>query len=124
MLRESYKPEEVGVATQTLMIGESRPNGGTFFYAGNSILFSSIKEAFAEAFGPSASRGSGFLKQYQHSGFYLVDLCDEPVNHLKDDPRRLEMRKRSEGRLAGAITVLPKAARIVILMKAIEANVE
>ena len=41
-LRNNYKPNNVDV----LFVGESRPQGGTFFYQENSALYRETKKAF------------------------------------------------------------------------------
>jgi hypothetical protein len=41
-LRMRYRPEKIA----TLMVGESRPAGGTFFYRANSNLFYATRQAF------------------------------------------------------------------------------
>ncbi len=41
-LRLRYRPKKVGV----LLVAESRPAGGTFFYAGNSNLVRYTEQAF------------------------------------------------------------------------------
>jgi hypothetical protein len=57
--------------TSLLFVGESRPAGGTFFYAGNSHRF----RYTAEAFGYQASVAAGaeeFLTRFMELGCYLV----------------------------------------------------
>jgi hypothetical protein len=55
---------------------------------------------------------------------YMVDLCDEPVNHLDfDGPERLGKRRSGELRLASELGNLQKGARVVVVMTAINTNV-
>jgi len=105
------------------MIGESPPAGATFFYQANSQLFRAVRDSFVEAFGPDLPTGERFLNTYQARGFFLLDLCDEPVNQLKDNPQRLTLRDQGERTLAKKLAALPAEVSIVVLMKAIEANV-
>lgn len=79
--RARYRPDEVKV----LLIGESRPAGGTFFYLGNSILFAATREAFLRA-RPDVDPEK-FLAAFKVSGCYLEDLCLRPVNKLPDVER-------------------------------------
>jgi len=44
-LRLSYKPPQIKV----LYVGESRPQNGTFFYLGNSILYKAIADGVWKA---------------------------------------------------------------------------
>jgi hypothetical protein len=122
-LRESYKPERVGVQTTCLMIGESRPHGGTFFYQADSALYFATRRAFYEAFGGEVQLGRDFLRQFQKSGFFLTDLCTRPVNRL-NDLERIGERRRGEASLGRRIESLPNATSIILVMKAIRVNVE
>ena len=84
--RESFKPDRI----TTLFVGESAPHGGTFFYFENSILFNAMRAAFAEARQESFEGKGVFLRYFLDCGFYLVDLADEPINHLDPPMRRTE----------------------------------
>ena len=59
--REFYRPERIGCVTQALLIGESRPANGTFFYRANSNLFRYTQEAFATAYGAAVRTSPEFL---------------------------------------------------------------
>ena len=83
-LRLRYLPSLVHV----LFVGESPPAGGTFFYRGNSGLFRHTKEAFEAALGRRWNNATDFLRFFQSSGFFLEDLCKEPVNRLGASERR------------------------------------
>lgn len=82
-LRKRYRPDDVVV----LLVGESAPAGGTFFYQANSNLYSATREAFERALGPMPS-GTGFLDAFRDMGFWLYDMVDEPVNRRRGRPRR------------------------------------
>ena len=108
-LQARYKPGRV----QVLLVGESPPAGGTFFYRGDSILY----RAFGEAFG----HPHNFLAEFQRRGFFLDDLVPFPVNHLARSAREAE-RHAHVGALAVRMhDYSPKA--VVTVTKAIGAHV-
>jgi len=83
-LRRRYKPE----STQVLFVGESRPNGGTFFFNGSSNLHRWTRKAFETACGRTYRDARAFLAAFRDAGFWLADLCPDPVDGLKGTPRR------------------------------------
>jgi hypothetical protein len=83
-LRAAYKPE----AIRLLLIGESPPAGGTFFYRGNSILQRWTAAAMSRAHAVDVEDPTAFLREFRAAGYYLDDLCLEPVNHLIASERR------------------------------------
>jgi hypothetical protein len=83
-LRNRYKPE----STRVLFVGESRPNGGTFFFNGNSNLYRHTRKAFETTFGQIYVDARAFLTAFSGAGFWLADLCPDPVDGLKGTPRR------------------------------------
>jgi len=85
VLRECYRPKKI----QTLLVGESCPNGGTFFYCGNSHLYQETAKVF-EGLGYSQTFSLKFLKNY---GWWLYDICPDPVNHLPRPERRSKIRE-------------------------------
>lgn len=90
--RLEYKPKKV----RFLFIGESMPAGGTFFYFENSNLYNYTKDAFLQNFNWSEKE---FLNYFKSNGFYLDDLCQEPINQLSENEKRLA-RKAYEQSLA------------------------
>jgi len=79
--RLNFKPKNI----RFLFIGESMPSGGTFFYFENSNLYNYTKEAFLKNFNwPNKE----FLKYFMSNGFYLDDLCQEPINQLSESDKR------------------------------------
>jgi hypothetical protein len=78
-LRLKYRPRKIRV----LFVAESRPIGGTFFYAGNSHLVRYTERAFRMAYGVPAMTMADFLDGFKAEGCYLEDLCAEPVNQIK-----------------------------------------
>ena len=107
-LRMQHLPKSVHV----MMVGESPPAGGTFFYAGNSILFRHTVSAFEKAFEMSWSSNDAFLRFFMSKGFFLDDLCPEPVNHLPDDERHMICRANTKS-LARRIAKYEPIALIV-----------
>ena len=83
-LRSAHKPE----AIRLLFIGESRPAGGTFFYDGNSILQRWTAVAMSRAHAVDFEDSAAFPREFRAAGYYLDDLCLEPVNHLIPSERR------------------------------------
>lgn len=82
-LRRNYRPDDIVV----LLVGESPPAGGTFFYEANSALFDAAREGFERAFGPMPA-GNAFLDRFRDEGFWLYDVSQEPVNHKRGRPRK------------------------------------
>jgi hypothetical protein len=83
-LRELYRPNKLNL----LFIGESPPAGGTFFYAGNSLLFRYTRNAFSEALNQEWQDTGKFLSYFKSAGCYLEDLCLNPINGLTRPERR------------------------------------
>ena len=112
--RRACKPEKV----RALLIGESAPAGGTHFYLANSNLFRGVREAFARVYGRGVPDGDAFLLFFQHHGYWLIDLADEPVNRLDDQPRR-HLVENGIRRVSKTIRA-SKPAVVVVVKKSIE----
>ena len=97
-LRRSYRPEQV----RLLLVGESPPASGRFFYRANSSLYRATREAFARVYERDWSTDSEFLEFFQSLGCYLDDLCLEPIDK-HDDLDREEKRKLAVPSLAARI---------------------
>ena len=114
-LRLSFKPTRVRV----LLVGESPPAGGTFFYLANSTLYTYTRGAFARVYGPVAfgpgGTASGFLEFFQQRGFYLDDLCLEPVNHMAPTERRVTCSASAQG-FASRLAALKPDALVAVKM--------
>ena len=93
-LRRQFRPDPV----RYLMIGESAPAGGTFFYRANSALFRHTRDTFAAVYGSDVGDGSAFLRWWQDHGWYLEDLCPTPVKRLSPAARR-QRHRAGEGYL-------------------------
>ena len=83
-LRSRFRPTG---PIRLLLIGESRPAGGTFFYLANSNLFYATRAAFERALGPMPA-DEAFLGWLQHAGAWLYDVSPAPVNRLRGRPRQ------------------------------------
>ncbi len=81
-LRDLYKPDDVVV----MLVGESAPAGGTFFYQADSNLFHATREAFIRGMGPMPE-GEAFLQKFKELGFWLYDMVGKPVNKQLGRPR-------------------------------------
>jgi hypothetical protein len=114
-LRQSFRPATV----RALFIGESPPASGRFFYARDSGLYRAMREAF-QASDPLLN-DDNFLAAFQTSGFYLVDLCADPVDRMEAKARRTA-RAAGEVSLARTIAELQPAV-IGILLRSIGENV-
>jgi hypothetical protein len=88
-LRHEYRPSVL----QILLVGESRPAEGTFFYLANSNLFHATRAAFAAALGPMPS-GERFLRYLADRGVWLFDIADQPVDRLPGRPRKAAVSAR------------------------------
>lgn len=88
-LRERYRPNRIDI----LLVGESRPTGGTFFYQTESKLYYATHEAFQIALGPMPA-GDGFLDFLRDRGVWLYDLADAPVDRMRGRPRRAAVQAR------------------------------
>jgi hypothetical protein len=92
------------------------------FYKAISHLFRYTKEGFGNILRAESHTALGFLCYFKQQGCYLVDLCDEPVNHLN-------LQKR-QGSREKAVTFLSSKIRsyspevIIVVMKAIEDHVK
>lgn len=88
-LRQRYRPEFISV----LFVGESAPAGGTFFYDDDhpSKLRIRTERLMREVLGDRVR--SDFLRSFQRLGFFLDDICLEPINHLDPVAKRRECRR-------------------------------
>ena len=108
--RRQHRPRHVRV----LVVAESPPASGRFFYHGDSGLYRAVHAVFTAAY-PSA-KGRPFLESFRRRGWYLVDLCPSPVNHLDRRARR-KAHDRSAPRLARIVSRFrPHAIVLVVRM--------
>jgi len=115
-IRQLYRPGRI----RLLLVGESPPASGAFFYLGNSPMTSYTARAFDRAIGHDSSPHD-FLPAFERSGCYLEDLCHEPVDKLTHAERR---RAHLAGVDALALRLRQlKPAAIAIALKRIEVPV-
>ena len=89
-LRRLCRPKHIRV----LLVGESSPANGKHFYRANSKLFKVTRAGFARALGGSSvPYGVNFLGTFVAHGWWLFDLADRPVNHLKESSDRARRRR-------------------------------
>jgi hypothetical protein len=109
-LRRRYRPKKIRV----LFVAESRPAGGTFFYAGNSNLARYTERAFRKGYDIPAMEMKDFLRGFKAAGCYLEDLCPEPVNHIKTSSARRAAWQSAVEYLTGRISSAAPAVIIPI----------
>jgi len=85
-IRQSYAPDRI----KLLLIGESPPDSGKFFYV-KSHMTTYTSQAFEKAHGIKFKDNSDFLKYFKDCGCFLDDLCHTPVNHLSKKDREKEL---------------------------------
>ncbi len=108
-LRERYRPDRI----DTLLVGESRPAGETFFYLANSNLYYATHEAFQLALGPMPA-GDDFLDILRDRGVWLYDLADAPVDRMRGRPRRAAV----QARVSELVDLLRESQpRLVVVIK-------
>jgi hypothetical protein len=118
--RREYKPTDIKVLFACESLPKEKEN---FFYYRHSVLFDRTLEAFQNVF-PKITQAN-FLDRFKEFGFYLDDLCGEPVNHLKskeERKKRICLRKLYESDFIKRI-VLYKPQFIIITPKEITENI-
>lgn len=115
--RFHYRPGVIKI----LFVGESAPHNGTFFYHKDSNLFNGMLEAFKEVY-PEINQVN-FLEKFKEMGFYLEDLCEEPVNHLSDRVR-VTLRKLYEPTLQKKIALFEPEIIIYTPKTYLKTNIE
>lgn len=114
-LREKFRPKQV----RLLFVGEAPPASGRFFYSGNSGLYRAMREAFKPA--APGINDENFLRLFQASGCYLVDLYPKPIDQLDAESRR---RARIVGeRLLSEKLIELRPVKIASMLRAIAEHV-
>jgi hypothetical protein len=98
---------------RVLFVGESAPAGLTFFYSGNSTLFRQVRKVFDEVEATEGLSSNAFFERFRDLGFYLDDLCLEPINDLPD-AERVAQRVAAEPALAARIATYEPEVVIAI----------
>jgi hypothetical protein len=115
-IRKSYQPKKI----KLLLIGESPPESGKFFYLESSMT-TFTQRAFENTFKLSFKNHKEFLQFFKKKGCYLDDLSLIPVNGIPP--------LRKEEVLSGSILSLAKRLTfhkpeiVVIVLKRIERKV-
>ena len=119
--RNKYRPDRINL----LLIAESPPSSGGYFYAEKTIgkdhLFREMMRAL-EFWPITRPMRKGLdkrpmLNKFRSNGFFLIDTCDHPVDKLPANQRRIAT-------VQGALT-LPKRvqklnpSRILIIKKTV-----
>ena len=89
-IRATFKPTPV----RFLMVGESPPPSGHFFYdPGEERIFTSItRKAFTKAFDIDYDSAADFLEDFKRNGFFLDELYSTPVDNIPSSERETERR--------------------------------
>lgn len=116
-IRYSYKPNKVRI----LLVGESAPAAGNFFYLGDSLC-NYTKSAFAKVYPEVGSQTmQNFLDFFKEKGFYLDDLCLMPIDKL-DKKQRRQCIKNSVQSLAERIKMYSPIV-VISMLKSIKTDV-
>ncbi len=119
LLRESFRPNRI----RLLLIGESAPKSGDFFYKGCRMT-THTKKPFEKVFKKSFSGTSDFLKFFKRKKCYLEDLCQIPIDKTKPAERN-RIREKSIKYLAQRLkTQTPEHIAIVGKEKKLKGQIE
>ena len=114
ILRASYKPNKIKI----LIVGESAPAGGTFFYdKSNMTLYT--KKAFENAFDKSFSNEKDFLDFFKNQNCYLDDICLTPIDKMENQQRE-QMLKNSVVDFSERLKIYQPDVIIVALKKIVK----
>jgi hypothetical protein len=81
-LRKSYMPDTIDI----LIVGESAPAGGTFFYDSSNMTIHT-KSAFEQAFDRTFLDEKEFLNFFKNQNCYLDDICLVPIDNMANNQR-------------------------------------
>jgi hypothetical protein len=112
-IRQSFRPSQI----RLLLVGESPPASGRFFYV-KSAMTTYTARAFEKAHGTPFSGEKDFLQYFKACGCYLNDLSHAPVDNLAKGQRDRHL-KASIDALAQRIPVMNPDI-LVIALKRIE----
>jgi hypothetical protein len=105
--RRAFRPREI----TKLIIGESAPASGDFFYYGTGGMTRYVRRAVEEAFGPT----DNFLARFKGLGWYLDDLVLTPVDKLARS-ERIATCHAAQADLAARITEYKPQAIVTLLL--------
>ena len=115
-LRKSYQPKKI----KLLLIGESPPESGKFFYLKSSMTIFT-QRAFENTFKLKFKNNKAFLEYFKKKGCYLDDLSLIPVDRMPSS-RRKEVLSNSVPSLAKRLKSY-KPEIVIIALKKIERKV-
>ncbi len=119
LLRESFRPNRI----RLLLIGESAPKSGDFFYKGCRMT-THTKKPFEKVFNKFFSGTIDFLKFFKRKNCYLEDLCQIPINETTPAERN-RIREESIKDLAQRLrTQKPEHIAIVGKEKKLKGQIE
>ena len=121
--REKYNPTRIGLPIEVLWIAESPPVAGGYFYfekpSGKGHFFRETMKALGwwdeKLWMQSGLDKKSFLRKFQESGFFLLDLSDNPVNGLSRSERKKALQDSLPGLLKEVTRLAPK--RILIIKR-------
>lgn len=87
-LRRSYRPKKVNM----LLVGESVPASGKFFYL-RSAMTTFTARAFEKTYGVIFADNTTFLRFFQRCGCYLEDLSPRAVDAMPPKQRKKLLEK-------------------------------
>lgn len=117
-LRQQYRPDELNI----LLVGESAPECGTFFYEGGNAMATYVRKCFEEVLGIKYEGDENFLKDFKKNKCYLDDLSIAPVNKMENRLRKETLEKCIPELASRIETYQPKV--IVSLLKKIDKHVK
>ena len=115
--RQQFRPDKI----QLLLIGESPPENGVFFYDGCAMTTYTAK-AFENAFSTRYVDTHTFLTDFKKRGGFLDDLSHIPVDKLSHSEREATLVNNIEA-LAKRIQIM-KPACVITLLKKIEKHID
>jgi hypothetical protein len=92
-----------------LLVGESAPSGGTFFYRANSQAYRTISQTFGRR------RDPDFLAWFKSQGYYLDDLVLAPIDKIGTSERRAARRAAINGLATRIAAYTPKIVVAIAL---------
>lgn len=110
-LREKFWPDRTAV----LLVGESPPASGAFFYD-KSNMTTFTQRAFEEAYGKRFESTEAFLAGFKAKGCFLDDLSHDPVDHLEKKEREGVLTESIDG-LARRLTTADPDVVVIVLKK-------
>jgi hypothetical protein len=117
-IREGFKPERILL----LLVGESPPASGDFFYRGRTQMVRYTATAYEQAHRIQFEDLDAFRAYFKASGAYLDDLVDIPVNKMSAKERRAILANSVEGFAARLQEYQP--ATVISLLRRIDLYVE